>query len=573
MSEFQFKLAKQKLVAIVHPKISFLVLIFSLLFASIYILNILPFQIDDSYITYRYARNLIDGFGFVYNPQGAVVEGFSSPLWLLLLAGFGVLFGSHNILIISVVLGVSVFMLTIWRISETVQRYATSQWALGVVVMAALLPSFVYYAATGMEQMLYIFLLVLCTEAFLKSPTYNLSYQSYLFFLFFLTAWMRPETPFFMVVGAVQCWLVERNIFLGIKRFFPMACYFVFGFCLLLLVRWMVFSDILPNTYYAKEPVISLGFEYVYRALSESHFFILLVMFALAGGYIGTAFHRQMLLSGFLWFIPPVLEGGDWMSSYRFLMPAMTFFILAASGISYFVSASFLQVKYKSQVKELPEDENTGKNEGNPGKSRERKTEHKLAITLILSLTFGVFVGICHKENHYLARVATSTAFTINYENDYRIQFVKDVGARSVGMVDIGKLGYLTDANVYDMAGLTDRVIGLSPGHHTSKQYDLGYFFKRKPQIVFLRAFEIPNADNGFRFGMVETEQLIMESALFHAQYQLLFVTTPAYARKNFDAVLVFKHKEFSIDRDLIDDLPIEQKNDLPMLYFKFNAS
>src|SRR4051812_44924838 len=39
---------------------------------------------DDPYITYRYARNLVDGYGFVFNPGGPSVDGFSSPIWLLL---------------------------------------------------------------------------------------------------------------------------------------------------------------------------------------------------------------------------------------------------------------------------------------------------------------------------------------------------------------------------------------------------------------------------------------------------------------------------------------------------------
>ena len=45
--------------------------------------------IDDTYIFLRYARNLADGNGPVFN-VGERVEGFSSPLWTILLglAGF-----------------------------------------------------------------------------------------------------------------------------------------------------------------------------------------------------------------------------------------------------------------------------------------------------------------------------------------------------------------------------------------------------------------------------------------------------------------------------------------------------
>src|SRR2546421_6511798 len=47
-----------------------------------------PQVIDDAYITFRYARNLADGLGLVYNP-GEWVLGTTAPLWAILLgAGY-----------------------------------------------------------------------------------------------------------------------------------------------------------------------------------------------------------------------------------------------------------------------------------------------------------------------------------------------------------------------------------------------------------------------------------------------------------------------------------------------------
>lgn len=43
---------------------------------------------DDAFIFFRYAQNLLDGQGLVFNP-GERVEGFTSPLWLMILAGVG----------------------------------------------------------------------------------------------------------------------------------------------------------------------------------------------------------------------------------------------------------------------------------------------------------------------------------------------------------------------------------------------------------------------------------------------------------------------------------------------------
>ncbi|MDP6777925.1 MAG: hypothetical protein QGI83_14300, partial [Candidatus Latescibacteria bacterium] len=42
-------------------------------------------QMDDPYITYRYARNIAEGHGFIYNP-GESVLGTTAPLYALILA-------------------------------------------------------------------------------------------------------------------------------------------------------------------------------------------------------------------------------------------------------------------------------------------------------------------------------------------------------------------------------------------------------------------------------------------------------------------------------------------------------
>lgn len=43
------------------------------------------FEIDDAYISFRYAGNFLDGHGLLFNP-GDLVEGYSNLLWVLLSA-------------------------------------------------------------------------------------------------------------------------------------------------------------------------------------------------------------------------------------------------------------------------------------------------------------------------------------------------------------------------------------------------------------------------------------------------------------------------------------------------------
>ena len=48
--------------------------------------------IDDSYITFRYARNILAGEGFVYNP-GEAVLGTTTPLYTLIMVVSGAVSG------------------------------------------------------------------------------------------------------------------------------------------------------------------------------------------------------------------------------------------------------------------------------------------------------------------------------------------------------------------------------------------------------------------------------------------------------------------------------------------------
>jgi 4-amino-4-deoxy-L-arabinose transferase-like glycosyltransferase len=59
-----------------------------------------PQPIDDAFITYRYARSLTSGAGFVYN-LGEKVLGTTTPLYTLILSAFAFIFGSRSIPAIS----------------------------------------------------------------------------------------------------------------------------------------------------------------------------------------------------------------------------------------------------------------------------------------------------------------------------------------------------------------------------------------------------------------------------------------------------------------------------------------
>ena len=54
---------------------------------SLHLIGTENIGVDDANIFFVYAKNLAEGHGFVYNAGGERVEGYSSMLWTLILAG------------------------------------------------------------------------------------------------------------------------------------------------------------------------------------------------------------------------------------------------------------------------------------------------------------------------------------------------------------------------------------------------------------------------------------------------------------------------------------------------------
>jgi len=128
-----------------------------------------PRTIDDAYITFRYARNLLSGYGFVYNP-GERVLGTTTPLYTLLLAGMGMLAGGRDadfpglaLAINAVADGITCLML--WNLGK---KAGSSAAGLAVGIVWAIAPFSVTFAIGGMETSLVVCLLTGGVWAFLE---------------------------------------------------------------------------------------------------------------------------------------------------------------------------------------------------------------------------------------------------------------------------------------------------------------------------------------------------------------------------------------------------------------------
>jgi len=189
--------------------------------------------LDDAYITYRYARHLAEGYGLgAWNHVGEHVEGYSSPLWTVLLGGAARL--GVDVLTASKVFGVAAAVIVI---AVLFRRRDDRPAVLSGVFLALYFP-FIFYAASGMEAVAFTSLVALA----LLGPA---PWQPIVAPLLIA---MRPEGALVAGIDVLsRAWRRERW-----KWVVATAVAAGLMFITIALHRWVAYAALAPNTYYAK---------------------------------------------------------------------------------------------------------------------------------------------------------------------------------------------------------------------------------------------------------------------------------------------------------------------------------
>jgi hypothetical protein len=122
----------------------------------------IPAAAEDAYITFRYARNLVSGYGLVYNP-GEHVMGFTSPLWTLWSA-FGVALVQDPVPWARATTLVADGITLVLAV-RLLRRHASSASAWIFAVFFAAWPYFAAVAVSGMENSVMLTFIVLSAWA------------------------------------------------------------------------------------------------------------------------------------------------------------------------------------------------------------------------------------------------------------------------------------------------------------------------------------------------------------------------------------------------------------------------
>jgi len=216
------------------------------------------FLTDDAYISFRYARNLAEGYGLVFNPGYERVEGYTDLLWVLLLAGAHAAgFAIERVapllsLAATVVLGSLVAGVAwVWTPAE---RRA---WALLPLALLAATRSVAVWATSGLETRLFELLVfagvlrLLAEDRRLCAGTARVAPGAAL--LFALATLTRPDGLLISgcALGAAALFRARRwRERLGWLA--SSAGLYALAVGGQLLFRSSYYGEWLPNTYYAK---------------------------------------------------------------------------------------------------------------------------------------------------------------------------------------------------------------------------------------------------------------------------------------------------------------------------------
>jgi arabinofuranosyltransferase len=443
-----------------------------LLVAGLAVFNYIP---DDAFITLRYARNALDGRGFVFNP-GERVEGYTNFLWLIVLVAGGKLGASLLPLARSLSLAFSLGTLALAALAGRRAGGAAAApggyvagvtadgraaggpaaagggWgdamriSLAPMVLAAS-PPFLVWSLSGTEMPLFTFILLAAVLTLRSGRRRGLPLA-----LFALLALVRPEG--LLCFAVALGWLLARGPRRGAVLAGAAGIAAVF-YAPYLVWKWRYFHAIVPNTFYAKTGPAALmlanGARYVGGFLLGYGYLMAAGIALLGPERARRERYLPPLLLAAACGIDVLVLGGDWMPDYRLLLPTLPLIALVAAD---------------GALAAL---------------SRARRSPAFGIALVLLAMLPGAF--------RYDRFTSERGAVKIFERVGERLEAILPPRT-TIACGSTGAIGYCTGMPIVDILGLTEpriarggSVVASQPGHLKS---DGAYVFSRKPDLMLL---------------------------------------------------------------------------------------
>jgi len=482
-----------------RPVIYFLLAILSIVL--IYLCNQVKFIQDDSYISFRFVKNFVEGNGLVFNP-GERVEGYTNLLWVLILSIFYAM--KFNIESISQYLSMGFGILVLfqtYKISSLVELKEEHKKgkALGIagnsylfnfipVVMLVLTGAYNFWAISGMETCMFISYVLAGIYYYIKEK--NSGSPNYLFSIFiFLASLTRPEGLYFFGLIMIHKVIIsiKNNKAAFVKDIFSknnLITYAVYLVPTALFILWRLsyYGYPFPNTAYAKT-----GFSSAYMAAGWTYFKNFFEAYMLFGIVFALPLYllrkkenffeiSLMYLLTIAYSVYIIAVGGDVLKQFRFFLPILP--------LIYILFGKFLEdIAFRFKNK------STG-----------------LALALVVSIAIGLFNYNSQKdaikkdvetENGLVEKMKLAGSWFNKKQSQLGRPLV-------LAATTIGAVSYFSDVVVIDMLGLTDETIAHKPLqvpevsalplNWKERKYNAEYVLSRKPDYIYFSTGIKPSA-------------------------------------------------------------------------------
>jgi hypothetical protein len=445
------------------------VLIAAIYCAAVFLPGLTSFAVDDSFIFFRYARNLADGHGFVFNPGEPAGEGFTSWGWLLLLSvfsylGVGLLATSKMLgLVFFLLAGIFLFKLILYitgKLREERDSRGTSILT-AVLLTAGFLLNYrlLAHSVSGMETSLYIFSIVVLL--YLAARAFYVEASDYKWWLWLSLCTVglflvRPEGiaagGFCLLALAIRhsrALLKAKPWLYGfIGLFLPIVLFIAF--------KTAVFGYPLPHSYYHKLIVhgVEYGESFRHLALFFKSYWWLIVPGTLLAVHAVRVRKDYLFLFFLLFFVLMV-------SLYFFFYPAMNYLhrfyipylslliLLVVPGVYYLVKRSG-NLKYGA-----------------------------VRVSLLVLIFAAVIVGMNVGNKNARFRVESWSKLVNPQKTRARLGVLMNRLPRSVTVAntEMGVIPFYSGLTCIDMAGLTDP-------HTAHYGVSMEYLEKREVDVI-----------------------------------------------------------------------------------------
>jgi len=480
---------------------------------------------EDAFISFRFAKNLANGYGLTWNIGEPPVEGYTNFLWVILCALAIKL--EINVTTFAQIGGVfSSFLIIFYTL-----RYATK--FLNCKIMHALIPCiflalsgpFATWASSGMEINFFCLLILIACYYFVSFWQFNKSKDLLICFVsLFIATLTRPEGLLIVIILIILSsvlYLEQKKNFVRDFLFFLLL--YVAPFSIYFTWRLKYFGFLFPNTFYAKvtnelsqylRGTIYCGYFFVYFVFPLLFLLIFLIWekgFPVGIGIIDFKFVRTnmrkqvaLYVCGFIclfYTLYIIYVGGDYMAMYRFfvpILPLIYIIFLAPVTNALLVSATDFLRKRIIIVGMLILAAGATLIHSTP---LEKKLFRKPPFQ------HGHFRGV-QTERWHTARLSMIGKFFNEYKNSNN---------ESLATAAIGVISFYADMRIYDFYGIVDTQIahkqmnGMGLGFPGHEKRDIIYLLSRRP-TYFMFTRELSNEPMNYPSYNENADKMIREN-------------------------------------------------------------